>query len=369
MKEKQAKLIEKHKPVLQLIGIISNQVIRQSQLSEILIQTNYVSNKKAKDESKKAAVSNLLKELEDHNLISRTRLKYSREKIVKIRNAGLKAVSDKPMIKSAENGKLRSLRNAARVEIFRRHFLQPGLTLSECLDKALDHEVSNFFINNQNFYKELKKNQLALHSFNTKSSTFFKQEDEIKNRLKEKREHMDDNVRSDGPTKLREFKKKYWTLEDLRERQIYLMNFTLTEPTEFDLNDWINQHYSFSESFEPLTLNLNFKYLILSTTPRKEDLVANLMNVVKYTKRTFKFHHSYFQRDKGIQKAIVNVKVNIDLTLINHLVFDDLDKQAIEEWFEKKIKRYLSGFDFKYEFKIEFNQLGLNKKNEHIKVK
>lgn len=368
MKEKQTKLIEKHKPVLQLIGIISNQVIRQSQLSEILIQTNYVSNKDAKHESKKAGVSRLLKELEDHKLISRARLKYSREKIVKIRNAGLKAVSDKPMIKSTENGKLRSLRNAVRIEIFKRYFIQPGLSLSECVDNALNHQVSNLFTSNQNFYKELKKDQLALHSFNTKSATFFKQEAEIKNRLRQKRQHMDDNVRNAGPNKLREFKKSYWTLEDLRERQIYLIDFTLTEPTEFDLNDWINQHYSFSKSFEPLTLNLNFNYLILSSTPQKRDIVGNLMNIAKYVKRTFKFHHSYFQKDKGIQKAIVNVKAKIDLTLINHLVLDDVEKQAIEEWFEKKLKRYLTGFDFKYNFKIQFKQLGLNGKNEHITV-
>lgn len=370
--ELQEVLAPKHKSVLQLIVIISNQLIRQDLLVDILTKTKYCTDH--------TAVSKLLKNLEDAKLIKRDRLIYSRNKIVQIKRAGLEFVLGPKAIplKKSKNGEIMLLSRICKVELFREHYLTDGCSLDEAMNKALsDH--SNLFKDTQFIYDFLRKDRLAYDSFHTKSSTFYRQEDEIKRRLKDARFHLDQVRRGNEHDKveeteqqevrqkeLYEVRKRCWTFEDLKTRNIFVSNMYLRKPTQESLDDWIDRHYLFqriTNGFQNETLVLEFDYLTISSTPDIYALLKGIMNIVIFVKKSFRMHDSFFQEGKKIKRAIVEIDCVINVRFINENVLNSVDLDKIMKIFEKRLDKYMLGRDFKYKFKLNFDHL--NVKNEY----
>lgn len=360
-------LTEKHKAVLQLIVIISNQLIRQDLLVDILTKSKYCTNE--------VAVSKLLKDLEDAKLIKRVRMKYSRCKIVQIKRAGLNFIlGDKAIpLKKSKNGEIMLLLRICKVELFRLHYIRNGYILEEAINEALS-DNSNLFKDTQFIYDFLRKDRLAYDSFHTKSSTFYRQEDEIKRRLKEAQKHLDEVRRlkkkddeEEGKQKeLYEVRKRCWTFEDLKTRNIFVSNMYLREPSQESLDDWIDRHYAFhmiENNFKPETLVLEFDQLTISSTPDIRALLKSIMNIVIFIKKSFKMHDSFFQEDKKIKRAIVEIDCTINVRFINKNVLNSVDLAKAMKIFEKRLDKYMMGRDFKYKFKLNFDHL--NVKNEY----
>ena len=70
----QQDLLIEHKALFELIVIISNQIIRQAQLVDILLETNYSKNR--------TAVTRLLQKLEESKLIIRGKEENSKHRYV-----------------------------------------------------------------------------------------------------------------------------------------------------------------------------------------------------------------------------------------------------------------------------------------------
>lgn len=364
----QQKIAQKHKAVLQFIVIISNQLIRYDLLLDILTKTKY-----CKDQ---VAVSKILKDLEDFKLIKRGRIKYSRCKIVKVKRAGLNFILGEKAVplKSSQNGEIMMLLRICKVELFRLHYIRNGYSLEEAIKEALS-DNSNLFKDTQFIYDFLRKDRLAYDSFHTKSSTFYRQEDEIKRRLKEAQKHLDevrrrkkkDDEEEEGKQKeLYEVRKRCWTFEDLKTRNTFVSNAYLRKPTQESMDDWIARHYGFhmiENNFKPETLVLEFDYLTISSTPDIYALLKSIMNIVIFIKKSFKMHDSFFQEDKKIKRAIVEIDCTINVRFINKNVLNSVDLAKAMKIFEKRLDKYMMGRDFKYKFKLNFDHL--NVKNEY----
>ena len=74
LKDKQAELLKKHESVFYVLVNVSNQMIRQEQLTKILIDSNYKTNA--------VGVTRLLKELEDAKLLKREQFEREKTKVV-----------------------------------------------------------------------------------------------------------------------------------------------------------------------------------------------------------------------------------------------------------------------------------------------
>ena len=80
----QQDLLIQHEQVFRLIILISNQIIRQSQLTEILLKTNYCKNA--------VAVTRLLQRLEEFDLIKRGKEEATNYKFVQVTKTSLKYI-------------------------------------------------------------------------------------------------------------------------------------------------------------------------------------------------------------------------------------------------------------------------------------
>ena len=364
----QARLAQKHKAVLQLLVIISDQLIRQDLLTEILTKTGY--------RSKEDKVSRLLKELEDVKLIKRERMKYSRYKTVQIKRAGLNFILGEKAIplKSAQNGEIRLLSRICKVELFRLHYVKEGRTLEDAINAALSAN-SNLFKDTELIYQFLRKDRLAYDSFHTKASNFYRQEGEIKRRRKDARTRLDEVRRRKKDTdeeepkqkELYDVRKRCWTFEDLKTRNIFVSNMYLRDPSQQSLDEWIDKHYMFNKvgnKFKPETLVLEFDYLTISSTPDFYALMKSIMNIVIFVKKSFKMHDSFFQEDKKIERAIVEIECTINVRFITEDVLNDMNVDKAMKVFEKRLEKFMMGRDFKYKFQLNFEHLNL--KREYI---
>ena len=181
----QKDLLIQHEQVFRLIILISNQIIRQSQLTEILLKTNYCKNA--------VAVTRLLQRLEEFDLIKRGKEEATNYKFVQVTKTALKYIKGKDAVLVKVTGVIRETKNAVRVEMFRYYFLKENMTLEEVLNLATQDSVSNLFNSHDAFYDSLLANDLAFDSFNSKSSNFFLQKAEIEYVKQQQRQSLDKN--------------------------------------------------------------------------------------------------------------------------------------------------------------------------------
>ncbi len=86
-KDNRLKVAKKYKAVLWLIYRISNQLIRQDQLTKILVESKYCANS--------GSVSKILKELEDNKLIKKSRIKHQRNNNIQLCKPGICFITKK----------------------------------------------------------------------------------------------------------------------------------------------------------------------------------------------------------------------------------------------------------------------------------
>lgn len=361
----QKDLLVQHHQVFRLIVLISNQIIRQSQLTEILLKTNYCKNA--------VAVTRLLQRLEQFDLIKRFKEEATSFKSVQVTKTALKHIKGQNAVLVKTTGVIRETKNVIRVEMFRHYFLKEGMTLKEVLDIATQESVSSLFNSPHKFYDSLSANRLAFDSFNSKSSNFFLQKAEVNYVKQQQRQSLDKNSGRNGAKKENKINKDYrrcWTLEKLASHQIYLIDSCLSNPIKSEKNNWIDTHFRECKDFEPKTLHLRFSLVTISDSPNKANLVKSLMHIYRYIYKTFKLHQSYFIQKKNIKKAIVNVEVKIDVVLLNDRAFNNLDRDDLVDWFKRKIRLRLRHSQtlesFKHNFNVNFLSMNVNPNNEHL---
>ncbi len=410
----QEKLLIKYEQVFRLIVLISNQIIRQSQLVQILDDTNYAKSSNT--------ISRMLIDCELFELIKRFKEEVTKFKAIQVTKTALKFVQGQSAVLVRTSGVIRETKNAIRVEMFRHYFLKEGIALKEALDiatqesvstlfnshykfydsllandlrvemfrhyflkegialkEALDiatqESVSTLFNSHYKFYDSLLANDLAFHSFNSKSSNFFLQKAEVEYVKQQQRQSLDKNLQRNGAKKENKINKDYrrcWTLEKLASHQIYLVDSYLSDPVASENNTWIDNHFGGIEGFKPKTLHLRFALATISTEPNKQQLVKALMNIYKYVLRTFKLHESYFIRNKGIKEAIVNAEVDIDVILLNDIALNNFNCADLEDWFRRKIRLRLRRNQmlesYKHNFHVNFLSMKVNRNNEHVSL-
>ena len=356
----QQDLLIEHKALFELIVIISNQIIRQAQLVDILLVTNYSKNR--------TAVTRLLQKLEESKLIIRGKEENSKYRYVQATKTAIKFVKGPNASPNKPTNGTREVRNAVMVELFRLYFLKPEMTLEEATTKAIKGTVSNLFGSDETFYNVLSKNKLAFHSFNSKSSSFFKQKDEIEYYMDQKRNHFDESVRPQegAKKKINKIDQRCWTLKTLKKRNTFLISATLMNPPQLLKDDWIDAYYKEIEGFEPKMLTVKFAIVTLSTDPNNYNLTNSILNVIKFVKRSFKMHYNYFIQKNEIKKAITNIHVIVDVILLNEIALKNVDQEDCFKLLEKKLKRHQTVNNFKYTYKINFKSVNVNEHNEHL---
>lgn len=361
----QKDLLIQHQQVFRLIILVSNQIIRQSQLTEILLKTNYCKNL--------TAVTRLMQRLEEFDLIKRFKEETTNFKSIQVTKTALKFIKGQNAVLVRGSGVIRETKNAVRVEMFKHYFLKETMTLEEVLNLATEDSVSSLFNSYDTFYNSLLANDLAFDSFNSKSSNFFVQKSEIAYVKQQQRHSLDKNLERNGAEKENKIKKDYrrcWTLEKLASYQIYLVDSYLSDPVKCEKNNWIENHFATLKKFEPQTLHLKFSLVTVSTEPNKSNLVKSLMHVHRYVYKTFKLHESYFIKKKKIKKAIVNVEVDIDVILLNDRAFNNLNRDDLIDWFKRKIRLRLRHSQtlesYKHHFNVSFLSMNVNPNNEHL---
>lgn len=364
----QKDLLIQHEQVFRLIILISNQIIRQSQLTEILLKTNYFKNA--------VAVTRLLQRLEEFDLIKRGKEEATNYKFVQVTKTALKHVKGQNAVLVKVTRVTRETMNAVKVELFKHYFLKDNMTLEEVLNLATQDSVCTLFNSKDKFYDTLSANSLAFHSFNSKSSNFFLQKREIEYVKSQQQRRLDKNTKrvaldeSEKRKKISKDDRRCWTLETLAQRQIYLIEAFLNDVSEEVRMDWVDAHFKDVKRFEPKTLHLRFALLTISDSPDKRNLVKSIMNIAKYIRRTFKMHESYFIRNNEIKKAIVNIEVEIDVVLLNNKALKKLDQADLIDWFKKKmqlrLRRENTLVSFKHSFNINFISANVNQNNEHL---
>ncbi len=364
----QKDLLIQHEQVFRLIILISNQIIRQSQLTEILLKTNYCKNA--------VAVTRLLQRLEEFDLIKRGKEEATNYKFVQVTKTVLKHIKGQNAVLVKITRVARETMNAVKVELFKHYFLNDNMTLEEVLNLATQDSVCTLFNSKDKFYDELSADSLAFHSFNSKSSNFFLQKRQMEYIKEQQRLSIDRNMNrgdlsdEEKKSKIRREDRRCWTLETLEKRKIYLLDWNLKNPSQQAKYDWIDNQFKDVEDFEPQTLQLKFALITISDEPNKRNLVKNLMAIYSYVHRTFKMHESYFIKNNKIKKAIVDVEVEIQIILLNDRAANYLDREDLEDWFKKKIRLRLRHKNvlesYKHHFNVSYLSMNVNPNNEHL---
>ena len=363
----QEKLLIKYEQVFRLIVLISNQIIRQSQLVQILNETNYAKSSNT--------ISRMLIDCELFGLIKRFKEETTSFKSIQVTKTVLKFIQGQNAVVVRGSGVIRETKNAIRLEMFKHYFLKKGMSLKEVLDIATQESVSTLFNSPHKFYNCLLANDLAFHSFNSKSSNFFLQKAEVDYVKQQQRQSLDRNLERSGAKKENKISSDYrrcWTLEKLATHQIYLVDSYLNTPAKSLENNWMEEHYGGIEDFKAKTLHLRFALVTISTEPNKQQLVKSLMNIYKYVIRTFKLHESYFIKNKGIKEAIVNVEVDVDVIMLNDIALNNFNCADLDDWFRRKIRLRLRRNQmlesYKHNFQVNFLSMQVNKNNEHVSL-
>jgi hypothetical protein len=209
MKKYQEELLAKHKDLFEFMIVVCRKEFKMERLTPILIQTGYCRDK--------VAVSRLFKEFRDCEVIYDR--KVGSTKFVIIPNPVAKYVMNTNQFQNKANGIVREQRTAMGIELFKREYLDKGYDIKTSLE-LMKQDGFNLFTDSQRFYDILNRQKpdvnyssIAYCSFDNRYSKFFKQQREMKKRLRLKRENMQSTAHSRVKTgKGVSSNKKYWIL-------------------------------------------------------------------------------------------------------------------------------------------------------------
>lgn len=355
MKDKQLKIAEKHRAVLILIYKISNQLINQDQLTKILIESKYCTNK--------IAVSRLLKLLEDNKLIKRSRLKRERHKVVQICKPAIRIIKNKDSKQVATikhtigTGHARSCRNGFMTEFFYQNYIKnTDLTLIKALQHCINSDFSiNLYKSSQNFYNILDKKykEVLQDSFSTQS-TYFQQLNTIKESRRYNRELF--KYKTQGGVEPKEYIAKVLTLDDLKNRQIYLTNAKVTRNK--DENEFYQKN---CPQLTPLTLKLKFIHFIYAAQPRVINIKRQYNFFQKFIEKSFVLRYSDDFKREETERAFVHIEVDFEVIFLNEIAFNEINDKIFREIEKETV---MIGNTITFNFNIK--QYNINRFNEHL---
>lgn len=357
-------VLQEHEVFFRLLIIIGNQRVRQSQLEQILLDTGYCKNP--------TALNRLLTDFKDRGLTKKEKPEFSKYHFIEATSKSVKFIlgTDGKTKKVAKNTAIRDAKNAMRLELFIREYVEKqGLNLEQALEQVKT-DGFNLFTDNQRFYDLLNEDNLAYLSFVKNYSTFFKQEDEMKYRHKYLQEHIEKTARTRVKgNKTGKFHRKIWVLDDLKRRNIFFKDLEIKPINREDWEDWMEMHYSDLNDFETLQLEMNFIYPIIDYRTDQHELFLNLARLHRFIRSSFYMHEAFFLKKMNTKRAIVKVKVNIDVVCINEICYKKIDQTKILAKLDKKISKARGYYKhFKFDFNVDFSHLNINKNNEHISV-
>lgn len=359
MKKYQEELINKHRDLFEFMIVVCRKEFKMERLTPILIQTGYCRDK--------VAVSRLFKEFRESEVIHDR--KVGSTKLVVIPTPVAKYVMSNNQFQNKANGIVREQRTAMGIALFKREYLDKGYDIKSSLE-LMKQDGFNLFTDSQRFYDILtyKKRDyasIAYCSFDNRYSKFFKQQREMKKRLRLKKENMQSTAHSRVKgNKGVSSDKKYWILDDLKARSIYFRNMELKRIT--DSNDWLKGSLE-AEGIKPYLLEFNFIYMTHEWNPNGDTIFKQIMRLYKFIRTSFRFHCIFFLREKHIKTTVAKININVEVVLMNDIALEKINQDKIKA----KINRVKGKGEYvweedKYPLNISFSHVDLNTYNEHL---
>lgn len=361
MKKYQEELLDKHKDLFEFMIVVCRKSFKMEQITPILIQTKYCRDK--------VAVSRLFKEFRESDIIHDR--KVGSTKLVVIPNPVAKYVMNTNQFQNKVSGIVREQRTAMGIALFKREYLDKGYDIKTSLE-LMKQDGFNLFTDSQRFYDILNHQKpgvnyssIAYCSFDNRYSKFFKQQREMKKRLRLKRENMQSTAHSRVKgNKGVSADKKYWILDDLKARSIYFRNMTRNKIVEYD--EWIEMNLK-PYGIRPYALDFNFIYMTHEWNPNEDTIFKQIMRLYKFIRTSFLFHCVFFLRDKNIKSTVTKININVEVVLMNDMALDKVNQDKII----KKINRVRNKGEyvldhFKYNLNVSFSHVNLNAYNEHL---
>lgn len=359
MKKYQKEIIDKHRVLFEFMIIVCRRQFKMRQVTKILIQTGYCRNK--------SAVSRLFKEFRECEVI------YDRiiddVKLMEVPMVVVRYVMGPDVFRKKSGSVIADTRTEMMIALFKREYLDKGHDLKSALEQ-IEYDGFNLFTGSQRFYDILnyqdddgKYASIAFCSFNNKLSKFFRQEREMKKRLRSKRENLRATAHKRGNNGVRE-DRHYWILSDFKSRCIYFKNMRLKEMTE--PNEWVQLNLE-PYGIKPYTLEFNFIYLTHEWNPNEDTIFKQIARLYRYIRESFKFHHIFFLREKRIKTTVAEIVVNVEIITLNDIAKDNVRQEKIIKKMERIMNKgeYLYE-NYKYHLNISCSQLDINQANEHL---
>lgn len=357
MKKYQKEIIDKHRDLFEFMIIVCRRQFKMNQVTKILIQTGYCRDK--------SAVSRLFKEFRECEVIYDRVVQQS--KLVQIPMPVVKYVMGDNVFNKKSGSTISDTRTEMAIALFRREYLAEGRNLKTSME-LMKNDGFNLFTSSQKFYDMLNHQtdnyaSVAYCSFNNKVSKFFRQEREMKKRLRCKRENLKATAHQKGNSGV-SYNRKYWILDDFKSRCIFFKNLKLNKVTE--PNEWIKMNLE-PYQIKPYTLELNFIYLTHEWNPNEDTIFKQVARLYRYIRESFKFHHIFFLQEKQIKTTVAEIVVNVEIVTLNNIAKDHVRTDKIAKKMERIMKKSEYLYDsYKYHLNVSCIQLDLNDSNEHL---
>ena len=354
LRDKQAELLKKHEHVFYVIVNVSNQIIRQEQLTKILIAGGY--------KSRPVDVTRLLKELENAKLLKRDQLEKEKTKIVVACKPAIRHIlGDKVAnIKLQTNTEVRDVRNYIKAELFYEQYVLTHETLESAVAKA-KISSNTLFNSSEQVYQAIeseKISRLFRHSFRS-NSTIFKQYEEFKDLKRQRTEHTKKSAHTREKQDYEyEFKRNLVTFEDLKAREIYLAGISTRGATKEDIEHW-RMNFLHNGNASKVVLVLNFKVVVPNLSPRNKNIGERILYLNKFVREAFKGLES---NNKEVQ-MIIKTEVNIDVVCANKSELDRLKLTKIMKIINKfnRVNGHYDGRGYSTKFRINLKCLDYKK--------
>lgn len=354
LRDKQAELLKKHEAVFYILVNVSNQMIRQEQLTKILIDSHYKTNA--------VGVTRLLKELEDSKLLKREQFEREKTKVVVACKPAIRYIlGDKVAnIKLQTNSEIRDVRNYIKAELFYEQYVLKHDTLELAVAKA--KTSSNTLLNSsEQVYQviETKKiSRLFKHSF-CDNSTIFKQYEEFKELKRQRTEHTKKSAHTREKQDYEyEFERNLATFEDLKAREVYLTRISTRGATKEEIKHW-RSNYLNNGNASKLVLVLDFKVVVPNLSPRNKNVGEKILYLNKFIRESLKGLET---SNKEVQ-MVIKTEVNIDVVCANKSALDRLKLTKIMKIINKfnRINGYYEFTGYVTKFKINLRHLEYQK--------
>ena len=345
LRDKQAELLKKHEAVFYVLVNVSNQMIRQEQLTKILIDSHYKTNA--------VGVTRLLKELEDAKLLKREQFEREKTKVVVACKPAIRYIlGDKVAnIKLETNSEIRQVRNYIKTELFYEQYVRATDSLSSAVSKVKSSS-NTLFNSTEQAYRALnseKVSNLFKRSF-TKESTIFNQYDEFNDLKRQRSEHVKKTAHTREKQGFEyEFERNLTTFEDLKAREIYLTKISLKNATKEEIEHW-RLNFLDNKKASKLVLVLDFKIVVANLSPRNKNIGEKVLYLNKFIRETFK---GVEQNTEEVQ-MVIKTMVNIDIVCANQSSLERLKLSRIMKIVNKfnRVNGFYDGRGYSTKFKI-----------------